>query len=163
MRKKAARASAFDLGQFLRSAGRSRRIITYECSQAISAQGEPCTSVLYVQSGAVKLSLLSRTGKEAVLAVLGPGVEISSARVPCRTTVAHRDGDGARAEQDPRRSEASHDPPAAFAARILRSLHHAHAGPQHPHRGGPGGLGFIGYNSGGVTVHPSLVSVVLHE
>jgi len=39
----------------------------------IFAQGDPCTSVLYVQSGGVKLSVLSGSGKEAVVALFGPG------------------------------------------------------------------------------------------
>jgi CRP-like cAMP-binding protein len=39
----------------------------------IFAQGDPCTSVHYIHTGAVKLSVLSRTGKEAVVAMLGPG------------------------------------------------------------------------------------------
>jgi CRP/FNR family cyclic AMP-dependent transcriptional regulator len=67
------RAHAFDVERFLHSVGRSRRLTTYEPSQVIFAQGDPCTSVLYVQSGAVKLSVLSSTGKEAVVAMFGPG------------------------------------------------------------------------------------------
>jgi CRP-like cAMP-binding protein len=39
----------------------------------IFTQGEPCLSVLYVLSGAVKLSVLSPSGKEAVVAMFGPG------------------------------------------------------------------------------------------
>jgi CRP/FNR family cyclic AMP-dependent transcriptional regulator len=70
MPRKAA-ARVFDLGRFLQSAGRSRRTVRYEPGQVIFSQGEPCTSVLYVQRGAVKLSLLSPAGKEAVLAILG--------------------------------------------------------------------------------------------
>jgi CRP/FNR family transcriptional regulator, cyclic AMP receptor protein len=70
MPRKAA-ARAFDLGRFLQSAGRSRRSVRYEPGQVIFSQGEPCTSVLYVQRGAVKLSLLSPAGKEAVLAIVG--------------------------------------------------------------------------------------------
>jgi CRP/FNR family transcriptional regulator, cyclic AMP receptor protein len=70
MPRKAA-ARAFDLGRFLQSAGRSRRTVRYEPGQVIFSQGEPCTSVLYVQRGAVKLSLLSPAGKEAVVAIVG--------------------------------------------------------------------------------------------
>jgi CRP-like cAMP-binding protein len=39
----------------------------------IFSQGDPCTSVLYIQRGGVKLSVLSPAGKEAVVGVLGPG------------------------------------------------------------------------------------------
>jgi len=67
------RARPFDAEQFLHSVGRSRREVTYEASQVIFTQGDPCTSVLYVQSGAVKLSVLSTSGKEAVVAMFGTG------------------------------------------------------------------------------------------
>src|SRR6266508_4502960 len=65
--------AAFDLERFLHSVGTSRRQVTYEPSQRIFAQGDPCTTVLYVQSGGVKLSILSGSGKEAVVAIFGPG------------------------------------------------------------------------------------------
>jgi CRP/FNR family transcriptional regulator, cyclic AMP receptor protein len=64
---------AFDLERFLHSVGNSRRQVTYQPAQVIFAQGDPCTSVLYVQSGGVKLSVLSGSGKEAVVALFGPG------------------------------------------------------------------------------------------
>jgi CRP/FNR family transcriptional regulator, cyclic AMP receptor protein len=70
MARKAA-ARPFDLGRFLQSAGRLRRSVRYEPGRVIFSQGEPCTSVLYVQRGAVKLSLLSPAGREAVLAIVG--------------------------------------------------------------------------------------------
>jgi CRP-like cAMP-binding protein len=53
----------FDLGRFLQSARRSRRSVRYEPVQVIFSQGAPCTSVLYVQRGVVKLSLLSPAGQ----------------------------------------------------------------------------------------------------
>ena len=40
---------------------------------SIFTQGDPATDVFYLQQGSVKLSVLSRTGKEAVVAILGPG------------------------------------------------------------------------------------------
>jgi CRP-like cAMP-binding protein len=48
-------------------------VVAYAPSQVIFTQGEPCLSVLYVLSGAVKLSVLSPSGKEAVVAMFGPG------------------------------------------------------------------------------------------
>ena len=39
----------------------------------IFAQGDPCDSVMYIQKGAVRLSVLSHSGKEAIVAMLGPG------------------------------------------------------------------------------------------
>jgi CRP/FNR family cyclic AMP-dependent transcriptional regulator len=63
----------FDLHAFLDSAGISRRIVRYTRGAVIFAQGSPANSVLYIQDGAVKLSVLSTAGKEAVVAMLGPG------------------------------------------------------------------------------------------
>jgi CRP-like cAMP-binding protein len=67
------RTRAFDPQRFLASAGPARRIVTYRPLTTIFAQGDPCTSVHYIHTGAVKLSVLSKTGKEAVVAMLGPG------------------------------------------------------------------------------------------
>jgi CRP-like cAMP-binding protein len=63
----------FDLQAFLDSAGFARTIRNYERSALIFSQGDAATDVFYIQHGSVKLSVLSRTGKEAVVAVLGQG------------------------------------------------------------------------------------------
>jgi CRP-like cAMP-binding protein len=63
----------FDAQAFLDSAGVARKIVDYRRSEAIFTQGDPCDSVLYIQKGGVKLSVLSKTGREAVVAMLGPG------------------------------------------------------------------------------------------
>jgi CRP/FNR family transcriptional regulator, cyclic AMP receptor protein len=63
----------FDLQAFLDSAGVARTIRKYVRSTMIFSQGDPADHVFYIQMGSVKLSVLSRTGKEAVVAVLGPG------------------------------------------------------------------------------------------
>jgi CRP-like cAMP-binding protein len=64
---------AFDVQAFLDSTGVARRIVEYRRADVIFTQGDPCESVLYIQKGGVKLSVLSKTGKEAVVAMLGPG------------------------------------------------------------------------------------------
>jgi len=64
---------AFDLHTFLDSAGIARKISQYRRSAVIFSQGDPATDVFYIQAGSVKLSVLSRTGKEAVVGMLGPG------------------------------------------------------------------------------------------
>jgi CRP/FNR family cyclic AMP-dependent transcriptional regulator len=69
----AARAGAFDLRIFLDSAGVARRITKYPRSAVVFAQGDPAADVLYIQQGSIKLSVLSRTGKEAVVGILGAG------------------------------------------------------------------------------------------
>ena len=41
--------------------------------ETIFSQGDPAKNVLYIQKGGVRLSVVNETGKEAVVAVLGPG------------------------------------------------------------------------------------------
>jgi len=65
--------SAFNAQAFLDSAGVAREIVAYRRAEVIFTQGDPCGSVLYIQKGGVKLSVLSKTGREAVVAMLGPG------------------------------------------------------------------------------------------
>src|SRR5437016_14447089 len=62
----------FDAQAFLDSAGVSRKVIQYRKSQKIYSQGAPATSVIYIQEGGVKLSVVNEVGKEAVVAILGP-------------------------------------------------------------------------------------------
>jgi CRP/FNR family cyclic AMP-dependent transcriptional regulator len=61
----------FDLREFLDSAGIRRKITKYPRSAVIFSQGNPAEEVFYIQQGSVKMSVLSRTGKEAVVAILG--------------------------------------------------------------------------------------------
>jgi len=63
----------FDPEAFLAGAGRGTIKSVYEEDQAIFSQGEAADSILYVNIGKVKLSLLSKQGREAVVAILGPG------------------------------------------------------------------------------------------
>jgi len=69
----AALQHAFDVQEFLDSAGVSRRVVRFARGARVFAQGSPAMSVSYIQSGQVKLSVVSRAGKEAVVAILGPG------------------------------------------------------------------------------------------
>src|ERR1700736_2303368 len=64
---------AFDSQAFLDSAGVARKVVEYRRSQKIYSQGDPATSVIYIQKGGVKLSVVNEVGKEAVVAILGPG------------------------------------------------------------------------------------------
>ena len=63
----------FDAKAFLDSTGLARTIVEYRRADVIFAQGDPCAHVLYVQQGGVKLSVVSKAGREAVVAMLGPG------------------------------------------------------------------------------------------
>jgi CRP/FNR family cyclic AMP-dependent transcriptional regulator len=58
---------------FLDSAGIARKIVEFPKKATVYAQGEPARTVMYIQQGRVKLSVVNGTGKEAVVAVLGPG------------------------------------------------------------------------------------------
>jgi CRP/FNR family transcriptional regulator, cyclic AMP receptor protein len=63
----------FDAEAFLRSAGATRGVATYPKGKIVFSQGQPSDAVMYIQKGGVKISVLSRSGKEAVVAMLGPG------------------------------------------------------------------------------------------
>src|SRR5207245_7138217 len=81
------RKATFDVQAFLHSSGIARKIVEYRRADVIFTQGDPCGSVLYIQKGGVKLSVLSKMGREAVVAMLGPGDffgEGCLAGQPCR-------------------------------------------------------------------------------
>ena len=64
---------AFDIRAFLQSPAVTKRVVDYPAASPIFTQGDLCDSVLYIQHGRVKLSVVSEAGKAAVLGVLGPG------------------------------------------------------------------------------------------
>ena len=63
----------FNAQAFLDSAGIAKRIVEYRRGEVIFSQGDPSEHVLYIQKGGVKLSVLSRSGRQGVVAMLGPG------------------------------------------------------------------------------------------
>jgi CRP/FNR family transcriptional regulator, cyclic AMP receptor protein len=69
----AGRKRPFDAQAFLESVGLGARVTTYSPKTVIFSQGDPCDSVMYVQHGSVRVSVLSHSGKEAILATLGAG------------------------------------------------------------------------------------------
>jgi CRP-like cAMP-binding protein len=64
---------AFDVQGFLDSAGVARKVTEFNKKQAVFSQGDPAKTVLYIQKGGVRLSVVNETGKEAVVAILEPG------------------------------------------------------------------------------------------
>ena len=72
-KRKPSRHMPFDPERFLQFAGPSTRVATYDTGERIFSQGDPCDRVIYIQDGTVKLSVVSKTGKEAVVAVLKNG------------------------------------------------------------------------------------------
>jgi CRP-like cAMP-binding protein len=69
----AARADAFSVRAFLESAGAAKKIVKYTSGEPIFRQGDASAHVMYIQAGGVKLSVESTHGREAVVAMLGPG------------------------------------------------------------------------------------------
>ena len=61
----------FDPKAFLAKVGEGRSIGKYRKNQPVFAQGEPADAVFFIQKGKVKITVLSETGKEAVVAILG--------------------------------------------------------------------------------------------
>jgi CRP/FNR family transcriptional regulator, cyclic AMP receptor protein len=58
---------------FLDSSGISKTSVEYGRGETIFTQGDACEDVSYIQTGGVKLSVQSKTGREAVVGMLGPG------------------------------------------------------------------------------------------
>jgi CRP-like cAMP-binding protein len=63
----------FDVEAYLESTGPARRIVKYRRGEVVFSQGDPSNDIRYIQKGGIKLSVLSRIGKEAVVAMLSPG------------------------------------------------------------------------------------------
>jgi CRP/FNR family cyclic AMP-dependent transcriptional regulator len=63
----------FDVEAYLESAGPARKVVKYRTGEAVFSQGDVADDIRYLQKGAIKLSVLSQIGKEAVVAMLGPG------------------------------------------------------------------------------------------
>jgi CRP/FNR family cyclic AMP-dependent transcriptional regulator len=70
---KAKARGSFDAQAFLDSAGIRKKIVDYRRGDVIFTQGDSCEHVLYIQKGSVKLSVISKSGREAVVAMLGLG------------------------------------------------------------------------------------------
>jgi CRP-like cAMP-binding protein len=64
---------AFDAQTFLDSAGVARKIRRFKRGEIIFSQGTRAGSVMYIQEGGVKITALNVAGKEAIIAILGPG------------------------------------------------------------------------------------------
>jgi CRP/FNR family transcriptional regulator, cyclic AMP receptor protein len=60
----------FDPRAFLTKVGKGRSIITYGQHQAVFSTGEPADAVFYIQSGKIKVTVTSKQGKEAIVAIL---------------------------------------------------------------------------------------------
>jgi len=70
---KSCKRHRFNTQMFLQSAGMARSISEFPKRGNVFGQGDLAQTVMYIQQGIVKLSVVNVTGKEAVLAILGPG------------------------------------------------------------------------------------------
>jgi CRP/FNR family transcriptional regulator, cyclic AMP receptor protein len=62
----------FDVEAYLESTGPARTVVQYQRRAVVFSQGDAGNDVRYLQTGAIKISVLSRSGKEAVVAMLAP-------------------------------------------------------------------------------------------
>jgi CRP/FNR family cyclic AMP-dependent transcriptional regulator len=63
----------FDPDKFLATMGEGRKIVSFGKKQTIYAQGDEADAVFYIQTGKVKLTVVSDSGKEATIAILNSG------------------------------------------------------------------------------------------
>ena len=71
--KASKRKTPFDPKIFLANVGAGKTITKYREGQVVFAQGDAADAVFFIQKGKVKLTVVSEQGKEAVIAILGPG------------------------------------------------------------------------------------------
>jgi CRP/FNR family transcriptional regulator, cyclic AMP receptor protein len=107
--------SSFDPRIFLDAAGVARKVVEYRRGETIYSQGDAAETVMYIQSGGVKFSVVNGSGKEAVVAMFGPTDFF---------------GEGCMAGQPLRMGTASAITPTAILAikkrELLRVLHSEH-------------------------------------
>jgi CRP-like cAMP-binding protein len=70
---RSAEVPKFSLKVFLSSAGPGRSAAKYKPKKLVFRQGEPADSVFFIQSGKIEISVISKHGKEGVVAMLGAG------------------------------------------------------------------------------------------
>jgi CRP/FNR family cyclic AMP-dependent transcriptional regulator len=63
----------FDSSAFLATIGDGRKILSVDKKQSIFSQGDAADAVFYVQKGKVRLTVVSKIGKEATIAIVGEG------------------------------------------------------------------------------------------
>ena len=125
----------FDAQIFLQSVRASRRLEEFRKKQPIFSQGDAADSIMYIQKGSVKLTVVNESGKEAVVAIFGSGdffgeggmagqkIRIGTATAIAPTTVLVIGKD-------------ENDAHAPRGTRTVGSFHHVYAGTEHPSGGG---------------------------
>jgi len=72
-KRTSSRSPQFDVKLFLDSTGLGRKVVNFRRKETVFSQGDPAKNVMYIREGGVKLTVVHETGKEAVVAILGPG------------------------------------------------------------------------------------------
>ena len=72
-KKTSSRSPQFDVKLFLDSTGLGRKVVNFRRKETVFSQGDAAKNVMYIREGGVKLTVVHETGKEAVVAILGPG------------------------------------------------------------------------------------------
>ena len=65
--------TAFNMHSFLESIGLGRKVCKFKTNETIFRQGDPAKYIMYIQEGGVKRTVVNESGKEVVVAILGPG------------------------------------------------------------------------------------------
>ena len=69
----AEKKSGFDPRKFLATIGEGRRVVDFPKKQTIFTQGDAADAIFYIQKGKIRLTVVSKTGKEATLGILSDG------------------------------------------------------------------------------------------
>lgn len=80
-RRRRAATAAFHPEAFLKETGPGRTLVDLKKNQVLFSQGDPADAVFYIQKGSVRLTVLSRKGKEATLSLLDAGNFVGEACV----------------------------------------------------------------------------------
>ena len=122
---------------FLATLGEGRKIVHFAKKETIFTQGDPTDAVFYIQTGKVRLTVVSKIGKEATIGILGEGEffgEGGLAGQPLRMGSANRN-DGLRASAN---WQEGNDACAPAGTHVLGSVCSVSTGTEHPIRGGFG-------------------------
>ncbi len=72
-KRKSTQKLAFNAQVFLDTAGVARKVKEFKKAEVVYSQGDAAKSIMYLQAGGIKLSVVNEDGKEAVVAILKPG------------------------------------------------------------------------------------------
>jgi CRP/FNR family cyclic AMP-dependent transcriptional regulator len=71
--KSAKKRRDFDPRKFLATIGEGRKVVAFPKKQTIFTQGDAADAVFYIQEGKVRLTVVSKIGKEATIGILSDG------------------------------------------------------------------------------------------